>query len=292
MLEKIARGSADGCQLCLQHWDAPNPLKKKAASVPQLPRRSARSNFCNICNSTVYCNFPGDTPTSVCERVERETMSQEEFDEAREKYVNGVNGDAPRCKRPSDAMTRQKVEAEKCKSLKIVKNCGVFWEESMWNAAVSDSKSKAFKEPAAHKSETISLCVSEGVRLVGVIREETFGRPIGSYTVTEEMMKTLRSINVIADSSFEGADPAEAWSAAAKRKLVTVNTVDVGSESEPRTAKVLKVFMPTKKDGCEFSAIDELFLSESRPLKARSSGRALLLRARRAVVAQAVIAGV
>ena len=151
----------------------------------------------------------------------------------------------------------------------------------MWDTATKDAKSPAYEQPPAQKAEIMVINVGDGTKVSGVLREKSFGEPIGSWTVTEEMMKTMRYVTDVADSKIEGADPEAAWSAGSKRKFLSIQSVNAGTEEEPRSAKTLKLFTPTKRDGAEFGALDELFLSDSKLSKSRqgssssSSGGAL-----------------
>ena len=129
---RLVRGQPDGCQLCLYRWTSPNPVKRRAEKTPLLPRKAARSCYCGVCTANVYCNFESDTPTSIQEKVVDGTLTQLEYDDARKKYLAGVNGDGARCKRAIEDPGRQKVQTEKSKALRFARNCGVLWEVEMW----------------------------------------------------------------------------------------------------------------------------------------------------------------
>ena len=52
-----------------------------------------------------------------------------------------------------------------------------------------DATSLAHQRPPAHKAELICLPLDDGTKEKGVIRGEQFGRPIGSYNISEDMMR-------------------------------------------------------------------------------------------------------
>ena len=141
----------------------------------------------------------------------------------------------------------------------------------MWDAAIKDPKSPAYKQQPAHKAEIIVVNISDGLKVSGVLREKSFGEPVGSWTVSEEMMKKMKSVVDVVDSKIEGANPGAAWSAASKRKFVSIQSVDTGTEENPGSSKILKVFTPTKRDTGEFSALDELFFPDDKGPKTCSS---------------------
>ena len=141
------------------------------------------------------------------------------------------------------------MQTEKSKGLKFSRNCGVLWEVAQWDAAVKDPRSPAYQQPAAKEAETMVVSVSDELKVTGVLREKSFGEPMGTWTVSEEMMKTMRLVVDVADSKDEADGPQEAWAAASKRKLVSLDPVDVGTKDEPRSSKTLKVFTSsTKRD--------------------------------------------
>ena len=52
---------------------------------------------------------------------------------------------------------------------------------------------------------------------------------------------------------------------------MSIQSVDTGTEEDPGSSKILKVFTPTKRDTGEFSALDELFLTDDKGPKTRSN---------------------
>ena len=267
---RLQRGQAGGCSLCLYRWTTPNPLKPRSDKQPLLGRKSPRSWYCSVCTSNVYNNWSSDTCATIQDKLINGTVTQSEYDETRAKYVAGVNGDGPRCKRVGDGAPRQKVQTEKSKALKFSRNCGVLWEVGAWNAAILDPQSLAYQQLVATEAEIKAVSVSDDLKVTGVLREKSFGEPMGTWTVSEEMLKTMRLVVDVADSKDEIDGPEAAWTAASKRKLVTLDSVDVGTQDEPRSSKTLKVFTPskaTKRD--EFGALDDLFLDGGKRAKRR-----------------------
>ena len=275
--------------MCLYRWATPNPVKNRAQKHPLLGRRSPRSLYCSPCTSNVHCNWSSETCASLQEQLTKGEVSQSDYDETRKKYLAGVNGDGPRC-RPENggAVSRQKVQTEKTKSLKFRRNCGVLWEVAQWDAAVLDPHSPAYKQPVAVKAEIMVVSVEDNLKVTGVLRDKSFGEPIGTWTVSEDVMKTMRLLSDVADTKDNPDGPEAAWAVASKRKLATLDSVEVGTQDEPRSSKTLKVFTPSKsqgskRDDMDFSALDDLFLDSS-----KKSGAA----ARRAVVSRQELAGI
>ena len=195
-------------------FENPNPILKQREKKPMLQRRAERSRHCALCVQNVYCNWPAETVTSCEDKCAKGTISREEYLESMQKYIDGLNGGAPRCKRPADAPTRSKMQVTKSKQLAIVRNCGIFWEEAAWNAAVADKTSPAYGQPTAHASEVAVLPLDGDVKIKGVVREESFGKPIGTYTLSEGMIKSMRLVTDVADSNVDGPDPNAVWSQA------------------------------------------------------------------------------
>ena len=281
---RLQRGEVGGCALCLYRWATPNPVKNRSEKQPLLGRKSPRSWYCSPCTSNVHCNWASETCVSLQEKLANGMVSQSDYDETRKKYLAGVNGEGPRCRRENKGASRQKVQTEKSKGLKFSRNCGVLWEVAAWNAAVEDPRSPAYQQPAAKEAETMVVSVSDDHKVTGVLREKSFGEPMGTWTVSEEMMKTLRLVADAVDSKEEADGPEVAWAAASKRKLVSLDPVDVGTEEEPRSSKTLKVFTPsTKRDPGDFCALDDLFLD---------SGKKSGAPARRAVLSRQELVGI
>ena len=112
---------------------------------------------------------------------------------------------------------------------------------------MQDPNCLAYKQSAAHKAEVMWLSVCDGSE---VVREENFGRPIGTHTTTEGMSKMLRSVTNIADSNDEGADSGAAWTAASKRRLVTIGTADVGTEADPKKTMTVTTLVEDGSNMC------------------------------------------
>ena len=265
---RLERGQPGGCALCLYRWESPNPLKSREQQRPVLGRKSPRSCYCSPCTSNVYCNWSSETCISLVEKLSKGEVSQSSYDETRKKYVDGVNGDGPRC-RPEKGTARQKVQTEKTKSLKFSLNCGVLWEVPQWNAAVLDPRSPAYQQPVAAAAETMVVSVTDNLKVTGVLREKSLGEPIGTWTVSEDMAKTMRLLSDVADSKNDPDGCETAWAIASKRKLVTLDEAEVGTQDEPRSSKILKVFTPSKslgskRDEMDFSALDDLFLDSGK----------------------------
>lgn len=138
-----------------------------------------------------------------------------------------------------------------------------------WNAAVLDPKSPAHKEPVATDAETMEVSVTDNHKVTGVLRDKSFGEPIGTWSVSESMAKTMRLLSEVADSKNDPDGPSEAWAAASKRKVVTLEPVEVGTSDEPRSSKILKVITPSKsskrdREDTDFAALDDLFLDSGK----------------------------
>ena len=149
-----------------------------------------------------------------------------------------------------------------------------------WNAAVLDPKSPAHKEPVATDAETMEVSVTDNHKVTGVLRDKSFGEPIGTWSVSESMAKTMRLLSDVADSNNELDGAVEAaWAVASKRKIVTWGPVEVGTSADPRSSKILKVITPSKiskREEMDFSALDDLFLdSGKKKLRSGSSSSAL-----------------
>ena len=103
----------------------------------------------------------------------------------------------------------------------------------------------------------------EGLKIVGVVREETFGRPIGTWNMTEEFARQRTLLHDLADSTIDGEDPLAVWQEMKKRRMSTVDTMNVGSQEQPITVPVVEFPMKPKagKDpDASFSALDDLFV--------------------------------
>eukprot|EP00959_Pyramimonas_sp_CCMP1952_P384119 8050297-Pyramimonas_sp.AAC.1 len=92
--EKVARGSGLGCDICLRSWGSPNPNEKKRGLVPNLPRRSERSNHCSPCVQNVYNNYPTETAKSVQQKLQSGQLDQGDYDDTLDSYEKGMRGEA------------------------------------------------------------------------------------------------------------------------------------------------------------------------------------------------------
>eukprot|EP00959_Pyramimonas_sp_CCMP1952_P307904 6444185-Pyramimonas_sp.AAC.1 len=93
--------------------------------------------------------------------------------------------------------------------------------------------------------------------IVGAVRDKSYGEPIGTYTLTDELVNELRMVGNIADSKhMDQEDVDEVWNAAKKRKFARHSHVNIGTDEAPVLAN--KLNMSTKK-GDDFSMLDALF---------------------------------
>ena len=199
--------------------------------------------------------------TSIQAKLDNGTMKQEEYDLSREKWVQGMNGEKPRSKRPSDALRHSKMTTLKTRQLSLSKNLGVFWTQTQWNLAVKDKNSKAYGQPPAAAAELGTLPAFDNAEAKEpvVIRDEEFGRPIGTWNVSEDLIRGFQLLTDVADSKYDDVDPAAAFQASTKKTLAKTGTMNVGSEAEPHIVPTLKVHTVKKGEASDVSALDELF---------------------------------
>eukprot|EP00927_Polykrikos_kofoidii_P080938 TRINITY_DN7798_c0_g1_i2.p1 TRINITY_DN7798_c0_g1~~TRINITY_DN7798_c0_g1_i2.p1 ORF type:complete len:1149 (-),score=261.51 TRINITY_DN7798_c0_g1_i2:140-3586(-) len=276
-LDRATATASCGCLLCLRPWTTPNPIISKRQFKPMLPRKSARASFCSPCGSNVYTNHPMDSCASLLAKITNDEFTQEAYDESLLGYVAGMNGTGPRAKRrkrkeESDAdedehkngNSHSKMQITRDRGLTLCKNLGIFWEEHDWNAATKDPKRPAYKEALCHKHELMLLPAGDA-RLRGVTRDERFGKPIGTGTITEDLRRRMKLVHEFSDKA-DGCDPKQMWAQALKRKISSVGSVEVGTEEAPAKAQTVKLFVTKKaadpSDGC-LSAFDDLFCASA-----------------------------
>ena len=244
--------------VCLRKWSSENPIVKQREKKPLLPPRSKRSHHCAICVANIYNNHPSDTAGGMETKFISGEISQESYNESQVAYIDGQNGEAPRSKRMASSPRGAKMDVVKTKSLKMTKNLGVFWEQHQWDVGTQDARSGAYQQPTCHKSELFQLPLDDGSKLKGVIRDERFGKPIGTWTINEELQKSMRLIHDVADTS-KGGDPLSVWKTSSKTKFVTVGTTNVGTKEAPAQTPTVKVNAKTKISADDdFSFMDEL----------------------------------
>ena len=177
--------------------------------------------------------------TSLQTKIDNGTITQEEYDQSREKWVQGMNGEKPRSKRPSDALRHSKMTTLKTRQLSLSKNLGVFWTQTQWNLAVKDKNSKAYGQPPAAAAElgTLPAFDNADVKDPVVIRDEEFGRPIGTWNVSEDLIRGFQLLTDVADSKYDDVDPAAAFQASTKKTLAKTGTMNVGSRQNPTSCQ-------------------------------------------------------
>ena len=77
-----------------------------------------------------------------------------------------MDGKKPRCKPSGEPLqTRQVVAWTKGRKLNLQKNCGVFWEQELWDKAVKDKNSRASQQPPCDKKELMVLPLEESKKV-------------------------------------------------------------------------------------------------------------------------------
>ncbi|CAK0866613.1 unnamed protein product, partial [Prorocentrum cordatum] len=193
------------------------------------------------------------TAKSVQQKLQSGQLDQGDYDDTLDSYEKGMRGEAQRSRRREqhESGARRMVQATQGKELGISKNIGVFWPKLMWN-----EYAEQHSLPECHPKELQRLPTSDGM-ILGAVRDKSYGEPIGTYALTDELVNELRMVGNIADSKhMDQEDVDEVWNAAKKRKLARHSHVNIGTSEAPVLAN--KLNMSTRK-GDDFSMLDALF---------------------------------
>ena len=198
-MDPSQRHSGQCCPLRLCSWLSPNPIIKKRGAYPTLQRKAARMDCCVPCFNNVNCNIPDKNVATCKEELTDGRMSQDSYNEKLQRWEDGMNGAAPRCKRPSDCMGHATTRVVKSRNVKLAKNCGIFWPVKQWNEAVGDKRSPAFGQPLCQEEEIMVLQVDgPDKKMTGVVRDKKWGEPIGTWSITEEVERRMEYLKDIA----------------------------------------------------------------------------------------------
>ncbi|CAK0832136.1 unnamed protein product [Prorocentrum cordatum] len=240
----IASGEQfDGCKFCKRPWSTPNPVVKDRGHKPTLVRCKPRSLARTHCNTCLCSHHSGEDKESLRQEISESPENQTVWNAKVKTKEDLANGLAPRTYTRG---ARKTITGKESCMLELKSNVGIFWPEDLWAKHHPD-------KPALKKELKTIPTLGRGV-----IRDEEFGRPIG----TTDMAKVRLAGTEHTSTVYDGHDTEESrryWAIAQKRANISSSSATVHEEGQaPYTVHSVS-FGGTKKKKSDDDDVDDVF---------------------------------
>ena len=219
---------------------------KYRVAKPLLQPRKERSAECYSCPQVLNLHYIGRDRKRLLEDVNSDEAQQQALCQAVDEWEQVQNGEMPR-KRARTGPER-KIEAFEGTKFRLQRNMGVFWPLQLWNQHYPEQK------PA--KKEITSI---EG-HGKGVVRELTFGTPIGTLNMSAIADTGATIVTKVADSQEQVRDNEldDAWGAISAKAIPALQRTNVGTEAMPKMVHKLSFADLAKKSNDDEDDDDQL----------------------------------
>ena len=233
-----------GCKFCRRDRNVSNPNEKEKSFHPKLKFRSERHLECNMCWGSIRQALPGidkkayESKLNDPENYDSHCCMVENFEDQLNGKIAKVRQRVPPGQADIDAPPEQ-VKSLSGTSLEAKKFLGVFWPLKLF---IDKEKRKPRKDELTEIEHCDEI-------LKGVLRSESFGRPVGTIDLHQTSYATVQKVVQIHDSdraihADEGAEVMKF--AQSKMKIAVAEKETKNSDGTKQTVVRLSGFAKKK----------------------------------------------